>query len=71
MLEGSRRKQYFAVKDVAAVGCYFWLQLFILWPSCVVCNVAYPGIWTARQPSGQLTGTEQVLVGTAISFCSR
>lgn len=28
-------------------------------------NVAYPGIWTALQPNGDSTGTEQMLVGTA------
>jgi M6 family metalloprotease-like protein len=28
-------------------------------------NVAYPGIWTALQPNGDSTGTEQMLIGTA------
>jgi M6 family metalloprotease-like protein len=27
--------------------------------------VAYPGIWTGRQPNGQTTGTEQLLIGSA------
>jgi M6 family metalloprotease-like protein len=48
----------------AGAGAGYCLLLLLI-PSCVKGNVAYPGIWTARQPNGHSTGTEQVLIGTA------
>jgi M6 family metalloprotease-like protein len=47
---------------------YLWLRIswWSAYPSLMVvhANVAYPGLWTGRQPNGQTTGTEQVLIGT-------
>jgi len=38
--------------------------IFLLFSSTCCANVAYPGIWTGRQPDGLLTGAEQLLIGS-------
>jgi M6 family metalloprotease-like protein len=53
-------------KKNALVWWYAMMMTMMLVLSSIRCcfaNVAYPGIWTGRQPNGQTTGTEQLLIG--------